>query len=79
MMWFQVKENKIKVGLLLKHKYIKILIMVRMSDEEGSSPEFKKKILEEVKKLTNHGKHKEASELFKIYFPDITGGTDGKN
>ena len=48
-------------------------------DGEGSSPEFKKKILEEVKKLTNHGKHKEASELFKIYFPDITGGTDGKN
>ena len=39
----------------------------------------KKKILEEVKKLTNHGKHKEASELFQIYFPDITGGTDGKN
>ena len=50
-----------------------------MMDGEGSSPEFKKKILEEVKKLTNHGKHKEASELFQIYFPDITGGTDGKN
>jgi len=46
---------------------------------EGSSPEFKKKILEEVKKLTNHGKHKEASELFQIYFPDFPGGTDGKN
>jgi hypothetical protein len=50
-----------------------------MMDGEGSSPEFKKKILEEVKKLTNHGKHKEASELFQIYFPDITGGPDGKN
>jgi len=50
-----------------------------MMDGEGSSTEFKKKILEEVKKLTNHGKHKEASELFQIYFPDITGGPDGKN
>ena len=50
---------------------------VRM-DGEGSSPEFKKKILEEVKKLTNHGKHKEASELFNIYFPNI-GGTNGNN
>ena len=47
-------------------------------DGEGSSPEFKKKILEEVKKLTNHGKHKEASELFKIYFPNF-GGPDGNN
>jgi hypothetical protein len=47
-------------------------------DGEGSSPEFKKKILEEVKKLTNHGKHKEASELFNIYFPNI-GGTNGNN
>ena len=46
---------------------------------EGSSTEFKKKILEEVKKLTNYGKHKEASELFQIYFSDITGGTDGKS
>jgi hypothetical protein len=45
---------------------------------EGSSTEFKKRILEEVKKLTDHGKHKEASELFKIYFPDI-GGHDGKS
>jgi hypothetical protein len=45
---------------------------------EESSTEFKKKILEEVKKLTNNGKHKEASELFDIYFPNI-GGTNGKN
>jgi hypothetical protein len=45
---------------------------------EGSSPEFKKKILEEVKKLTDQGKHKEASELFNIYFPNI-GGQDGKS
>jgi len=45
---------------------------------EGSSPEFKKKILEEVRKLTNHGKHKEASELFNIYFPNF-GGTNGKD
>jgi len=46
---------------------------------EGSSTEFKKKILEEVKKLTNHGKHKEASELFQIYFPDFPGGPHGKS
>jgi hypothetical protein len=45
---------------------------------EGSSTEFKKKILEEVKKLTNKGKHKEASELFDIYFPNI-GEPNGKN
>jgi len=45
---------------------------------EGSSTEFKKRILEEIKKLTSQGRHKEASELFKIYFPDI-GGNDGKN
>jgi hypothetical protein len=45
---------------------------------EGSSTEFKKKILEEVKKLTNQGRHKEASELFEIYFPNI-GGQNGKD
>jgi hypothetical protein len=49
-----------------------------MMGGEGSSTEFKKKILEEVKKLTNHGKHKEASELFKIYFPNF-GETHGKS
>jgi hypothetical protein len=45
---------------------------------EGSSTEFKNKILEEVKKLTNQGRHKEASELFEIYFPNI-GGQNGKD
>jgi hypothetical protein len=50
---------------------------VRMDGAE-SSIEFKKKILEEVKKLTNHGKHKEASELFNIYFPNF-GGKNGTN
>ena len=48
-----------------------------MGGEEFST-EFKKKILEEVKKLTNQGKHKEASELFNIYFPNI-GGQNGKS
>ena len=47
-------------------------------DGAESSIEFKKKILEEVKKLTNHGKHKEASELFSIYFPNF-GGKNGTN
>ncbi len=46
---------------------------------EESSTEFKKKILDEVKKLTNHGKHKEASELFNIYFPNTIGGNNGKS
>ena len=45
---------------------------------EGSSTEFKKKILAEVKKLTDQGRHKEASELFNIYFPNI-GGPNGKD
>ena len=48
-----------------------------MAGEEFST-EFKAKILEQVKKLTNHGKHKEASELFNIYFPNF-GGQNGKN
>jgi hypothetical protein len=47
-------------------------------ENENSSTNFKKKILEEVKKLTNHGKHKESSELFNIYFPNI-GDNNGKN
>jgi hypothetical protein len=47
-------------------------------DGVESSIEFKKKILDEVKRLTNHGKHKEASELFEIYFPNL-GGQNGKN
>jgi len=45
---------------------------------EGSSTEFKKRIMEEVKKLTNQGRHKEASELFNIYFPNL-GGSNGKD
>jgi hypothetical protein len=45
---------------------------------EGSSTNFKRKILQLVKKLNEEGKIKEASELFKIYFPD-TGGNDGKS
>ena len=47
-------------------------------DGEESLTEFKNKILEGVKKLTNHGKHKEPSELFNIYFPNV-GGTNGNN
>ena len=45
-----------------------------MGGEEFST-NFKRKILKIVKDLTNHGKHKEASELFNKYF----GGTNGKN
>jgi hypothetical protein len=47
-------------------------------DGEESLTEFKRKILDEVKRLTNHGQHKEASELFNIYFPNI-GGNNGKD
>lgn len=40
---------------------------------EGSSTRFKVKILKIIKDLTNQGKHKEASELFKKYFGDNNG------
>ena len=40
---------------------------------EGSSIEFKKKILETVKELTNKGRHKEADELYQQYFGDDNG------
>ena len=36
----------------------------------GPSTEFKKRILEEVKKLSDKGERIEAYELFKVYFPD---------
>jgi len=48
-------------------------------DGVESSINFKRKILQKVKDLTNHGKHKEASELFKIYFPNFGEYTNGKN
>jgi hypothetical protein len=47
-------------------------------DGAESLIEIKRKAIEEVKRLTNHGKHKEASELFKIYFPNF-GGPHGKS
>lgn len=37
------------------------------------STEFKRKILQRVKELTNQGMHKEASALFTKYFPNIGG------
>jgi len=37
----------------------------------GASQSFKKKILEECKKLTTEGRHVEASQLFRTYFPDF--------
>jgi hypothetical protein len=42
---------------------------------EGSSTNFKAKMLKVIKDLTNNGKHKEANDLFQKYF----GGQDGKN
>ena len=47
-------------------------------DGAESLIEIKRKVIEEVKRLTNHGRHKEASELFNIYFPNI-GGKNGTN
>ncbi len=41
---------------------------VIMSSKKTHSQDFKNKILEEVKKLTNEGKHIEASALFNAYF-----------
>ncbi len=47
-------------------------------DGEESSTRFKAKMLKVIKDLTNNGRHKEASELFEIYFPNL-GGQNGKN
>lgn len=44
-------------------------------DGVGFSTEFKKKILETVKELTNKGRHLEANELYQQYF----GEDNGKN
>jgi hypothetical protein len=42
---------------------------------EEFSINFKRKILQRIKDLTNHGKHIEANQLYKKYF----GGQDGKD
>ena len=42
---------------------------------EGSSTNFKRKMLKVIRELTNSGRHVEANELYKKYF----GGTDGKS
>ena len=47
-------------------------------DGAESSIRFKAKMLKVIKDLTNNGRHKEASELFEIYFPNL-GGQNGKN
>jgi hypothetical protein len=44
-------------------------------DGEGSSTNFKRKILKVIKDLTNSGKHKEANDLYLKYF----GGQNGKD
>ena len=44
-------------------------------DGEEFSINFKRKILQKIKDLTNNGKHIEANELFQKYF----GGKNGKN
>jgi len=41
---------------------------VIMSSKKIHSQDFKNKILEEIKRLTNEGKHIEASSLFNAYF-----------
>ena len=44
-------------------------------DGEEFSINFKRKILQRIKDLTNHGKHVEANQLYQKYF----GGQNGKN
>jgi hypothetical protein len=44
-------------------------------DGEGSSTNFKRKMLKVIKDLTNHGKHVEANQLYQKYF----GGPHGKS
>ncbi len=43
-------------------------------DGEEFSINFKRKILQRIKDLTNHGKHVEAQQLYTKYF----GGSNGK-
>ena len=43
-----------------------------MAGEEFSI-NFKRKILQRIKDLTNHGKHLEANELYQRYFGDNNG------
>ena len=40
-------------------------------EQASKSSNFKKKVLDRVKQLTNEGRHLEASALFKKYFPDF--------
>ena len=40
-------------------------------ENENSSTNFKRKILQKVKDLTNHGKHMESSKLFNTHFPNF--------
>ena len=42
---------------------------------EGSSTNFKRKMLKVIKELSEKGRNEEANELYKKYF----GGTDGKS
>ena len=42
-------------------------------DGEGSSTNFKRKILQVIKDLTNNGKHLEASQLYQKYFGEDNG------
>ena len=44
-------------------------------DGEEFSINFKRKILQRIKDLTNHGKHVEAHQLYQKYF----GGNNGKS
>jgi len=44
-----------------------------MMDGEEFSTDFKKKIIETVKELTNKGRHVEANELYQQYFGDNNG------
>ena len=40
---------------------------------EGSSTNFKRKMLKVIRDLTNNGRHVEASELYQRYFGDNNG------
>ena len=44
-------------------------------DGEEFSINFKRKILQRIKDLTNNGRHVEANQLYQKYF----GGNNGKN
>ena len=48
-------------------------VQEEVMDGEEYSTNFKRKILQRIRDLTNHGKHVEAQQLYERYFGDYNG------